>query len=419
MPATIELSVKQAESIARAEGRVNIWEGSVRSGKTIASLFRWLQHVRNAPASGQLVMVGKTLQTLHRNVILPLQDPTQFGPVASTVKYTAGAPQGVILGKAIHMIGANDLKSEEKVRGMTGSGGYVDEITIIPEMFFNQLLSRMSVPGAKVFGSTNPDNPSHWVRRNFLLSGNAWIRSFKFKIDDNPFLDPEFVVAQKEQYHGLYYRRFIEGEWVMAEGAIYDMWDRDLDVVDILPPMRQWICLSIDYGTANPFHALLLGLGVDGLLYVAGEWRYDGRAHMRQLTDAEYADRVSDWLVKRPVRGHDQVIPSYWVVDPSALSFRTELRDRGIIQVEAINSVLDGIRLVSSLMGKHLLKVHRSCEYLLGEIDGYSWDDRLAMLGEDRPVKLNDHGVDALRYAVSTTQRLWRPYMAMAQGQAA
>jgi phage terminase large subunit len=108
------------------------------------------------------------------------------------------------------------------------------------------------------------------------------------------------------------------------------------------------------------------------------------------------------------------VIPQYWVVDPSALSFRTELRQRGVHQVEAVNTVLDGIRLVSTLMGQHKIKVHRSCEHLLDELDGYSWDDRLALLGEDRPIKLNDHGVDALRYAVNTTQRLWRPHVRQA-----
>jgi PBSX family phage terminase large subunit len=414
MPATIEISQKQAESIVAAEGRVNVWEGSVRSGKTVASLHRWIQHIRHAPSGGQLIMAAKTLQTLHRNVILPLQDPTQFGPVAREVHYVQGAPQGVILGRPVHMIGANDQKAEEKIRGMTGSGGYVDEITIVPELFFNQLMSRMSVPGAKVFGSTNPDNPAHWLRRDYLLSDSPWVRSFKFKIDDNPFLDPDFVAQQKEQYHGLYYRRFINGEWVMAEGAIYDMWDAEQDVVDILPPIRKWLCVGIDYGTANPFHALLLGLGSDGNLYVSAEWRYDGRAELKQLTDSEYADRLGRWLSNSPVRGYDVVQPDYWVVDPSALSFRTELKTRGVIQTEAVNTVTDGIRLVSSLMGKHILKIHRSCKFLLGEIDGYSWDDRLALMGEDRPIKLNDHGVDALRYAVSTTHRMWRPHVRMA-----
>jgi hypothetical protein len=101
-------------------------------------------------------------------------------------------------------------------------------------------------------------------------------------------------------------------------------------------------------------------------------------------------------------------------VDPSALSFRTELRNRGIVQTEAVNKVLDGIRLVSNLMGKGKLKVHRSCQYLLDEIDGYSWDDRAALLGEDKPIKVNDHGADALRYAVNTTQRLWRPHLRLA-----
>jgi PBSX family phage terminase large subunit len=413
-PARIELSPKQRDSIAGAEGKINIWEGSVRSGKTVGSLWRWLQHVRHAPTGGQLMMIGKTLQALNRNVMLPLQDPEQFGPIAREIRYTSGAPQAVILGRPVHMVGASDARSEEKIRGMTGSGAYVDEATLIPELFWNQLLSRMSVPGSKVFATTNPDNPAHWLRRDYILGGSEWVRSFKFKITDNPFLDADFVRALMSMYHGLYYRRFIEGEWVAAEGAVYDMWDRDRDVVDILPAMRAWLCVAVDYGTSNPFHALLMGLGVDDHLYVAGEWRYDGRKTLQQLTDSQYADRLNEWLTSEPVRGWPIVVPNYWIVDPSALSFRTELRNRGIIQTEAVNAVLDGIRLVSTLMGKHKIKIHRSCNHLLDEIDGYSWDDRLAILGEDRPIKVNDHGVDALRYAVNTTQRLWRPHIRMA-----
>jgi PBSX family phage terminase large subunit len=414
MSAEIQLSPLQAASIRDSQGKINIWEGSIRSGKTIGSLWRWLEHIRHAPGGGQLVMIGKTLQALHRNVILPMQDATQFGPLAQQVRYTQGAPQAVILGKPIHMIGASDARSEEKIRGMTGAGGYVDEATLVPELFWNQLMSRMSVPGAKIFATTNPDNPSHWLRRDYLMSGSQWVRSFKFTIDDNPFLDPDFVESQKAMYHGLYYRRFINGEWVAAEGAVYDMWDRERDVVDILPAIRQWLCISVDYGTSNPLHALLLGLGADEKLYVAAEWRYDGRANLAQLTDAQYADKLEAWLASEPVRGWPIIIPNYWVVDPSALSFRTELRNRGIVQTEAVNKVLDGIRLVSNLMGKGKLKVHRSCQYLLDEIDGYSWDDRAALLGEDKPIKVNDHGADALRYAVNTTQRLWRPHLRLA-----
>ena len=410
----IELSPKQARWIVQADSPVNIWHGSVRSGKTVGSIWRWAQHMAHPPTGGQFVMVGKTLQALYRNVILPMQDPAQFGPLAQQVHYTQGAPQAVILGRPVHMIGASDAKAEAKIRGMTVAGAYVDEATLVPELFWNQLLTRMSVVGSRLFATTNPDSPSHWLRREFLLSTSPLVRSFGFKIDDNPFLPAEFVAGLKAQFHGLFYRRFIDGEWVAAEGAVYDMWDPDRHVVDILPAISSWLCVGIDYGTANPFHAVLLGLGADGCLYIGAEWRYDGRTQMRQLTDAEYADRLEGWLTTEPVRGHKIISPTYLVVDPSALSFRTELKSRSIVQTEAVNAVLDGIRLTSTLLGKGQLKVHRSCVHLCREFDGYSWDDRASLLGEDRPVKADDHGMDALRYAVATTQRLWRPRLRLA-----
>jgi PBSX family phage terminase large subunit len=369
--------------------------------------------INEAPKNGELAMIGKTIQTLARNVIAPLRSAEIFGPLARETQYVMGAPQAVILGRPVHIIGAADARSEEKIRGLTGAGFYVDEATLIPELVWNQVLTRMSVPGSKLFATTNPDNPYHWLRTNFILGGDHRTRTFKFRLPDNPSLEPEYIDWLKTQFHGLFYRRFIDGDWVAAEGAIYDMLDHDVHVVDIIPAISQWLCVGIDYGTSNPFHALLLGLTITGELYVCAEWRYHGRKAQRQLTDAQYADKLREWLARDPVGPrYGAIDPHWWIVDPSAASFRTELKTRGVRQYEADNSVLDGIRLVSSLLGGNKLRIHRSCEHLINEMSGYSWDDSLALMGKDAPLKENDHGPDALRYAVKTTEAIWRPRLA-------
>jgi PBSX family phage terminase large subunit len=412
MPSAVELtggalSAQQVRSIAEAHARINIWEGSIRSGKTVGSLLRWLMHVaamRDSP--GELFMFGRTRDSIARNVFGPLRDRSLFGPLARQIDYTSGAPTATILGQTVHVLGANDRQAEEKVRGLTGKGAYGDEITTIPEPFFKQSLGRLSVRGAKLFGTTNPDNPAHWLRREFLLrAGDLDLATWHFTIDDNPHLDPEYVRAIKAEYVGLWYRRFILGHWVQSEGAIYESFDENVHVVDELPEIAQVLACGIDYGTTNPFAAVMLALTRDGRLAVTREYRHDPKVVRRQLTDAEFSAALREWLDADDAGG----VPRWLAVDPSAESFQLQLHRDGVRGVvDADNAVQDGIRLVASLLATRRLVIHRSCRGLIDELPGYAWDDAAANKGEDKPVKANDHSCDALRYAVTTTQAAWR-----------
>jgi PBSX family phage terminase large subunit len=420
--AELRLSPAQERSIAQSTARINIWAGSVRSGKTIGSLLRWLMYVARAPRGGALVVVGKTYDTVSRNIFGPLADPAITGSVSRLIKYTRGAPTATILGRTIEVITANDVRAEGRLRGLTCAGAYVDEATLIPENFWDQLLARLSVPGAQLFATTNPDNPGHWLRKKFILrAGELDLRYWHFTLDDNHALDPAYVDNLKREFVGLWYRRFILGHWVQAEGAVYDMWDPDRHVVNVLPPMSRWVGLGVDYGTVNPFAGLLLGVGQQlagpdrrPRLYLAGEYRYDSRAQRRQLTDVEYSHRLRAWLDSFPIPhapGLVGVRPEWTVVDPSAASFVQQLYKDGLTPTLADNSVLDGIRLVSSLLAAGLLLVHRSCTGWIEEIGGYAWDDKAAMQGEDKPIKVDDHSLDAGRYVAKTTEALWLPQL--------
>jgi PBSX family phage terminase large subunit len=414
LSADLPLSPQQIRSIVEAQARINVWEGSVRSGKTIASLLRWLMYVADGPEGGDLIVAGKTFDTVTRNVFGPLQQRALFGAVSKQVHYTRGSSTASILGRPIEVITANDAKSEGRLRGMTAAGAYVDEATLIPEGYWRQLLARLSVPGAKLFATTNPDGPAHWLRKEFLLrAADLNLASWRFRLDDNPSLDPAYVASLKREYVGLWYRRFILGDWCLAEGAVYDMWDEARHVVDILPVITRWIALGIDYGTTNPFAALLLAVGVDRRLYLASEYRYDSKLARRQLTDSEYSERLRGWLADVPVptTGLRGVRPEWTVVDPSAASFVTQLYRDGLTPTLANNAVLDRIRLTSSLLARDLLRVHRSCKGWRDEIPGYSWDPKKALAGEDAPIKADDHSLDGGGYAVLTTEAAWRPQL--------
>lgn len=398
------LSPKQQRSIVEsAHVRISIWAGAVRSGKTIASLLAFLIAVAAAPDHGLIVIAGRTRETIERNIIEPLQDTSLFGPLAKHVHHTRGSNTAVILGRTVHLIGAYNQLSEGRLRGMTACLALVDEATLVPEAFWTQLLARLSVPGARLLATTNPDGPNHWLRQQFLLRAPQLnLASWHFTLDDNPSLDPKYVADLKAENVGLFYRRNILGEWALAEGAVFDMWDPDRHVVTVLPAVRRWIAVGIDYGTTNPFAALALGLGADNVLYLGHEWRWDSKTQHRQLTDAQYSEKLRAWL--KGIGVH----PQWTIVDPSAASFVTQLHQDGLVPAQGDNAVLDGIRCVASLLGRNKLKVHSSCQGFINEIPGYSWDPDKAAKGEDAPIKADDHSLDAARYATFTTQSAWR-----------
>lgn len=411
MTLALPLSPKQVDFVANSTARINVASGAVRSGKTIASLLKWLMICADPPPGGELVVVAKTTQTAGRNLFAPLASPEIFGPLAGQVQYTMGAPTARILGRTVHVIGANDARSESKIRGMTVAACLVDEATLIPQEFWNQMLARMSVPNATMVATTNADSSGHWLRKEFLLNGRLDLRQWHFSLDDNPHLPQAYKDALKAEYGpgSLFYKRFVEGRWVLAEGAIYDMWDPDVHVVGELPPMWRWICLGVDYGTTNPFAGLLLGT-MGEQMFLAAEWRYDSKRERRSLTDVEYSAKLKAWLSRYRPTGAFQpgVTPEMVAVDPSAASFMQQLYRDGWSPTPADNSVLDGIRLVSSLLTTGRLKVHQSCQGLIDEIPGYSWDPAKALRGIDAPIKVDDHSADAARYAVTTSESSWR-----------
>lgn len=414
----LPLSPRQVESLRESSTRVSIWSGAIRSGKTIASLLRWLIYVAAAPRGGQLVVVGRTRDSIARNVFAPLQDPSLFGPIAEHVHYTPGAPTARILDRTVYVLGASDAKAEKVLRGLTCCGAYVDELTVIAEDFFVQLLGRMSVPGAQLFATTNPDSPAHWLRRRYLdrLDQLPDWRSFVFTLDDNPALAESYKANIRREYTGLWFRRFVRGEWVAAEGAVFDMWNPVEHVIPWadLPDMARLLAVGVDYGTTNPTAAVLLGEGVDRRLYLVDEWRHDPAHARARLTDSQLSAGLRDWLALGHLPRATGLRPQWIVADPSAASFRVQLHNDGVTTAAADNDVAYGIRVVSSLLAEHRLRVADRCRGFIAEAPGYSWDDTATAKGDDKPIKVADHSLDAGRYAITTTENLWRSTLTLA-----
>jgi len=410
------LSQKQLDYLRRSSLDVNVCEGSIRSGKTIITLLRWAIFIRRAPRGGELVMVGRTRDSVWRNLIAPLQNPELFGAISERVIGNYGAPTATILGRKVYLLGASDAKAEKVIRGLTVAGAYVDEITTIPEEFFTQLLGRMSVDGARLFGSTNPDNPAHWFKVKYLDRigpGDNQLpdwRSWKFMMEDNPSLSEKYKAAKRREFTGLWYRRFIQGEWVAAEGAVFDMWDPDTHVVpwEKLPPMRRLISVGIDYGTQHATVAIMLGVGYDRKLYLVDELRLEAQPGFPRLNDAKQSTMIKEWLAKPHLPESQGLRPEFIIADQAGASLRAQLFDDGITTMSANKSVAYGLAMMARLLGEGELFVSDRCKSFITEAPGYSWDPVAALAGEDKPVKANDDALDAARYAVVTTEAIWR-----------
>lgn len=394
--------------------RINILHGSVRSGKTWISLVLWAFWLLTMPKDGAYLMVAKTLTSLRRNCLDLLE--TLVGK--ANFSYSLAAKQAFLFGRLVYLEGVNDARAESKIRGMTLQGAYCDELTLFTQDFFAMLLSRLSMPGAKLFGTTNPDNPGHWLKTDYLdRAGELDLMKMRFTIDDNEFLDPEYVRQLKREYTGVFYDRFILGNWVVAEGLVYPIFSEKEHVVHALPECcahpekgQGEYYISVDYGTKNPFSAGLWCVSGGEATRIA-EYYYDGRKSKRPRTDEEHYAALEK-LARHEVwdRGK-RVVEAYpiqfVVIDPSAASMIECIRRHGSFSVRAAkNDVIPGIGVTGSLLAAGKLKIHADCKDCIREFGVYSWDEKAK---GDQVIKENDHAMDDIRYFCYTVlRRLFR-----------
>lgn len=376
--------------------RINILEGSVRSGKTWISLVLWAFWVATMPRGGNYLMVAKTLTSLRRNCLDLLQDLVG----ARYFSYSLSKKEGHLFGRLIYLEGVNDARSESKIRGMTLQGAYCDELTLFTEDFFSMLLSRLSCAGAKLVATTNPDNPYHWLKENYInRAGEIDLFSKRFLIEDNTFLDPEYVRNLEAEYTGVFYDRFILGLWVVAQGLIYPMFSDAENVYDDVDRPPQLVSYAkrlcgIDSGIENP--TVYLDCYWDGeTLWVDREYYHFGKKDRDKKAESDYADDFEKFFSDRPLL-------STIVIDPAAAGLKAELAKRGYITNDADNSVVPGIQLVATMFKKRKIRVHKRCTSFIKELHTYAWDDKSCAHGDERPIKQADHACDALRYLVFT-----------------
>lgn len=385
-----------------------IADGAIRSGKTVSmclSYAIWAMESFNGQNFG---MCGKTIGSFRRNVLfwLKLMLKSRGYKVIDQ-----RADNLVTVSKAnttnyFYIFGGKDERSQDLIQGITLAGCFFDEVALMPESFVNQATGRCSVDGSKFWFNCNPDGPYHWFKVNWIdKQVEKNLLYLHFTMDDNLSLTEKIKARYRSMYSGVFYDRYIRGLWAIAEGVIYDMFKKEKHIVDVkqLIEKKEIVLtgeryVSIDYGTQNPTVFLLWEKATNGYWYCSREYYYNGRESGSQKTDLEYAQDLREWLSGTEV---NRVI-----VDPSAASFIAQLKKFGFNIKKANNSVLDGIRLVSTLLNELKLFFDRSCSNTLKEFGSYTWDAKAAEKGEDKPIKEHDHAMDAIRYFCMTVVKI-------------
>lgn len=414
MQNNFELTPKQAEYIRNATHRWNVACGAVRSGKSYCQISYCIpaRLMERKGLRGLRVILGATRANIERNVLQPMRDLYGDG-IASGIN-----SQNItkIMGEKVYCIGADNVRQVAKIRGSEIAYVAIDEATDINYEVFEMLKSRLSLPWSTCDATTNPASPNHWFKE-FLDSAERGVDIYcqNYTIYDNPFLPEEYVHALEAEYEGVWYDRYILGKWTLAEGLVYANHTVALYEGDLNGPADDY-CISLDYGTSNPFAAMLWEK-YGGVWYGVNELYYSGRESGVQKTDDEYLQMLESFI--EPLKegmvhtGRDmwgnyeekiERIPV--IVDPSAASFIALLRQsKWFRPISADNDVINGIRKTSTAMERGLIKIHKRCKQWIKEAQSYIWDTNSV---DDRPVKDFDHLMDATRYFVNT-KRLVKP----------
>ncbi|HIR83891.1 MAG TPA: PBSX family phage terminase large subunit [Candidatus Galloscillospira excrementavium] len=369
-----------------------ICDGAVRSGKTFCMGLSFVCWAMRRFHGAAFALCGKTIAGVRRNLLGELLPALRELGFQCEEKVSQNRLTIALGGKenTFYLFGGKDEGSGALIQGMTLAGALLDEAALMPRSFVEQTAARCSVQGAKLWFSCNPEGPEHWFYREWIQKAEERRALYlHFTMEDNPGLGPEVIEKYKRQFSGAFYRRYVLGEWVAAEGRVYDFFDESYVRQAPEGGFARW-CISCDYGTVNPASFGLWGLRGD-IWYRVGEYYYDSKAARRQKTDGEYAGDL-----RRLAGGRDIDLV---VVDPSAASFIEKLRREGWRVARAENDVLSGIRTTAELLRQGKLVICEGCRDAIREFSLYCWD-RTA--GEDRVRKEHDHAMDEIRYFAAT-----------------
>lgn len=376
-----------------------IADGSIRSGKTFCMSLSFVIWSMQEFDGQNFAVCGKSIGSCRRNVIKPLLNMIQ--PRYRVRDNRSDNCITIMHGghtNYYYIFGGKDESSQDLIQGITLAGVLFDEVALMPRSFVDQALGRCSVEGARFWFNCNPESPQHYIYQDWILQAEQkHALHLHFLMDDNLTLSE----AKKQQYYstftGTFYRRFILGEWVTAEGLVYQSYNDKIASMLYRESgaelQGEWY-ISMDYGTINPCSMGLWCVTPDRAVRVR-EAYYDSRNPKNQ---GHQRDDEEHYAALDKLAGGRQI--RYIICDPSAASFIATIRRHNKYRVRgANNDVLNGIRITSALLNSGKAVIGESCTDAIREFGLYRWDDKAQ---SDTVIKDNDHAMDDIRYMCNT-----------------
>lgn len=393
------LTEKQIELLSCSihnKPKILLASGAKRAGKTYVMDIAFLKHMRAYKAKGvSFIIGGATSATIRRNILNDLEDM-----LGMDIKLNK--EQGFELwGNMIYCFGGSNADSWKAVRGFTAAGAFLNEGTALHDTFIKEVISRCSYEGARIFIDTNPENPMHSVKTDYidksgqkLNDGRLNIISFDFTLYDNTFLPPDYIESiEKATPSGMFFDRDILGMWVAAEGIVYRDFNPKVHLIDRIPENERVIKYigGIDFGFEHYGSIVVLAKCSSGKYYLVEE--------------VAEQHKYIDWWKEKALELQNKYYGITFYCDTARTEHISKLRQSPSINARyAEKAVVEGIERVGSLLKQgNLFFLKDKFKKGLQEMYLYTWNDKL---GKEDIKKENDDVLDALRYAIFSEYKL-------------
>lgn len=398
-----------------------IADGAIRSGKTIAMIIGFLTWSQEMFSGESFILAGKTMGALKKNVIRPmLQMLEAWGWPYTYIR--SGTDTRIEIGtNTYYLYGANTEASQDALQGLTAAGAYADEAALFPQNFIDQMIGRCSVPGAKIWMNCNPENPHNYINEEFIKKAKKKkVYHLHFMMDDNLTLSPKV----KERYRrtwlpgSVFYKRFILGLWVAADGLIYQQfadhvedylvsgsWLLEKDERGYLKNEIMYAVIGVDFGGTKSAHSFTLTGFTKGFrqVVVLDEYYCKKRINPKQLQD-DFLDFV------RRARARYKVYEAYCDSAEQTLIAGLETACiQGNVVIDIKNAIKgpinDRIAFYNSLIAQGRWKVMKHCRHIIEAFEQAVYDDTK----KNQDIRLDDglmnvDSLDSTEYSTESVQ---------------
>ena len=375
-----DFNEKQIEFLIADDEPVNILCGSVRSGKTWVSCFKFGLRVINSDKDSKFMMVAPTYKSLESNCFKYFR--LFYG---SNFTYSKNNKSAFLYGHEIRLEGAPNERADTKITGDTLAGAFIDEIQKIPENFVKQTYARCSDGNGFLYGTCNPEHPKHWLYKDWIKGMTELVKTWTFLVSDNKYLPKKYVESLKKLFTGIFYERNVLGRWVAAEGVVFNNFANNHDkyvIKEVNTNDLAFACAGLDFGGNKSGTSLVItGFYKDikkGLVVLHSNKLLRDKGDIDPTVLNKWViDNINEFKSKYNV-------PIFQLYCDSAEQYleagiRNEIRRQGLGiptgDAQKIQ-IMDRVNFTQRMMALDAFKVMYDCETLINSFDELVYDSK-------------------------------------------